>query len=135
MALSNLGRLAAGTLPSITGCSPSPTSRYSNPNSPETEVTFVIVGYLTSNANIMVFEVADAAFTRSSLTVGNSQTSNDINVVDSLGIDSQGLETYYSVDFGSNTSGEWTLNFNVTLKDGSTGSWVFTKKRVKDEIV
>ena len=55
MALSSLTQLLAGSLPRYTAYNPAPTSQYSNPNKPETEVSFTILGYLNTNANVMVF--------------------------------------------------------------------------------
>ena len=83
MALSSLTQLLAGSLPRYTAYNPAPTSQYSNPNKPETEVSFTILGYLNTNANVMVFQVNDAANTGSSLTIDNSKSTNDITVADS----------------------------------------------------
>ena len=134
MALSSLNQLLAGSLPSVTAYVPAPRSQYSNPNAPETEVSFIILGYLNSNANVMVFQVNDASNTGSSLTIDNSKSTNDISVADSNSPNGQAVSTYYSVDFGFDTSAnDWSLSFDINLKDGMTGSWVFTKKKVVDD--
>lgn len=134
MSLSSLTQLLAGSLPRYTAYNPAPRSQYSNPNSPETEVSFTILGYLNSNANVMVFQVNDAANTGSSLTIDNSKSTNDISVADSSSSNGLSVSTYYSVDFGFDTStNDWSISFDINLKDGTTGSWVFTKKKVGDE--
>lgn len=134
MSLRSLTQLLAGSLPRYTAYNPVPTSQYSNPNKPETEVSFSILGYLNSNANVMIFQVNDAANTGSSLTIDNSKTTNDITVADSSGPNGQSVSSYYSVDFGFDTSvNDWSLSFDINLKDGTTGSWVFTKKKIGDD--
>jgi hypothetical protein len=136
MSLSSLTKLTSGSLPGVTAYNPVPRSQYSNPTSPETEVSFAILGYLSSNANVMVFQVSDAINTGSSLTIDNSQSTNAIAVADTAGQNRQTESTYYSVDFGFDTSAnDWSMSFNINLKDGTTGSWVFTKKKVGDEHV
>lgn len=136
MSLSSLTKLTTGSLPRVTAYNPVPRSQYSNPTTPETEVSFTILGYLSSNANVMVFQVNDDANTGSSLTIDNSKTTNDISVADSTSANGQTVATYYTVDFGFDTSAnDWSMSFNINLKDGTTGSWVFTKKKVGDEHV
>ncbi|MBK8831452.1 MAG: hypothetical protein IPN60_11470 [Saprospiraceae bacterium] len=82
----------------------------------------------------MVFQVNDAANTGSSLTIDNSKSTNDITVADSNSPNVLSVSTYYSVDFGFNTSvKDWSISFDINLKDGTTGSWVFTKKKIGDE--
>ncbi len=134
MSLSSLTKLTSGSLPRVTAYNPVPRSQYSNPTTPESEVSFAILGYLSSNANVMVFQVNDDANTGSTLVIDNSKSTNDISVADSISADGQTITTYYTVDFGFDTSvNDWSMNFNINLKDGTTGSWVFTKKKVGDE--
>lgn len=136
MALTNLNQVLEGSLPKVKAYDPAPTSSYSNPSNPESEVTFVILGYLESNNNIMLFQVIDAVNTGSSLSINTNTTTLAITVADSTGNNRSENSTYYTVDFGLNTSSKsWTLNFNITLKDGTTGSWVFTKKGVGEDDV
>jgi hypothetical protein len=135
MALSNLTLLRAGQLPPVTAYTPAPTSRYTGVT-PETQVGFTILGYLTSDSDVMVFQVTSAANTSAGLSI-NSDTSSDIlNVVDTNSSNTQQQISYYSVDFGTDTSGSsWSLSFNITLKDGSTGSWIFTKGKTDDDSI
>lgn len=136
MALSSLNQVLQGSLPAYGVYRPAPTSVYSNPNNPESEVSFIILGYLVSNPNIMLFSATASINTTTNLSI-NTNTSNDaITVSDTLGQNKQQVSNYYTVDFGMDTSSNgWSLNFNITLKDGSVGSWVFTKKKVVDDPV
>lgn len=136
MSLSNLNQVLLGSLPAYGVYQPAPTSIYSNPNNPESEVSFIILGYLTSNRNIMLFQVTASINTTSNLSVNATTATNAITVSDLIGQNRQQQSNYYTVDFGMDTSSNsWTLNFNITLKDGSVGSWVFTKKKVGDDPV
>ena len=134
MSLSNLNQVLQ--LPAYGVYQPAPTSSYSNPNNPESEVGFIILGYLVSNTNIMLFQVNASMNTSSILSVNTSVSTNAISVSDTIGQNRQQQSNYYTVDFGTDTSNNaWTLNFNITLKDGSVGSWVFTKKKVGEDPV
>lgn len=136
MSLSNLNQVLQGSLPAYGVYQPAPTSLYSNPNNPETEVGFIILGYLLSNTNIMLFQVNASMNTASTLSLNANASTDAITVSDATGQNRQQQSNYYTVDFGSDTSNNsWTLNFNITLKDGTTGSWVFTKKKVGDDQV
>ena len=93
-----------------------------------------MLGYLNSNANVMIFQVNDAANTGSTLNIDNSKSTNDISVGDSNSPNGLSASTYYSVDFGYDTSvNDWSISFDIDLKNGTTGSWVFTKKKIGDE--
>ena len=134
MALSSLTQLLAGSLPRYTAYNPAPRSQYSNPNTPETEVSFTILGYLNSNANVMIFFLMIRPTPRSTLNIDNSKSTNDISVGDSNSPNGLSASTYYSVDFGYDTSvNDWSISFDIDLKNGTTGSWVFTKKKIGDE--
>jgi hypothetical protein len=135
MSLSNLNQVLLGSLPAYSVYQPAPTSSYSNPSNPESEVSFIILGYLVSNPNIMLFQVTASINTSSTLSVNTNTTADAISVSDTTGLNRQQQSNYYTVDFGTNTTTAWTLTFNITLKDGSTGSWVFTKKGVGEDEV
>lgn len=134
MSLSSLTQLLTGPLPPYTAYSPTPRSQYSNPNTPETEVSFTILGYLTRTPSVMLFQVNDAANTGSFLNIDNTKSTYDITVTDSNSPNGQNTSVYYSVDFGFDTStNDWSLSFDINLKDGTTGSWVFTKKKIVED--
>ena len=136
MSLSNLNQVLLGSLPAYSVYQPPPTSSYSNPSNPESEVSFVILGYLVSNTNIMLFQVTAGISTSSTLSLNSNTATDAISVNDVVGQNRQQQSNYYTVDFGTDTSLKgWTLNFNIILKDGTTGSWVFTKKKVGDDSV
>lgn len=132
MSLSNLTQLAGGSLPAYTRYSPSPTGVYTGPS--ETELQISILGSLNSDTNVMVFSVNDSIDTSSSLGINTSASTDTINVTDG-GPTTPGATYYYAVNFGTDTSrNEWSLNFNITLKDGSTASWIFTKGKSEEDL-
>lgn len=132
MALSSLNQVLQ--VPAYNVYQPAPTSRYSDPNNPESEVSFIILGYLLSNTSIMLFQVNSSTNTTSTVSLNANAVTDALSVIDVVGQNRQQQSNYYTVDFGTDTSiKDWSLNFNITLKDGSVGSWVFTKKKVGDE--
>ena len=132
MALKDLNLVRGGTNPAVTAYNPAPSSNYSGP--PENEVGFVILGYLNSKRNVMLFQVNANVNTNSALNINTAALTDTLNVLDTNGLNTQQLVNYYTVDFGVDTSvNAWSLTFSITLKNGSTGSWIFTKGKSDDE--
>lgn len=126
MALSNLKFLNTGGSPNIavTGFLNPPTSSGGNL---EGEVGLSIAGYATDNNHLIVFSVYDSAYTSSSVSLKSDNSS--INLVDSLDNDRSTNFSWYSVDMGLDTvnGGDWSLKFNIVLKDTTTPSYIFVK--------
>ena len=126
MALSNLTFLNQGDSPNIavTGYLYPPTSSGGNL---ETEVGLTIMGYATNNNHLIVFSVFDSAFTQSALSLKSDNSS--INLTDTADSDRTTTRSWYSIDMGLDTvnGADWSLKFNITLKDLTTPSFIFVK--------
>lgn len=126
MALSNLRFLNNGDSPNIgvTGYLNPPTASGGNL---ESEVSLSIGGYASNNNHLIVFSVLDSPNTGSSLSLKSDNSS--VNLVDSLDNDRNSTRSWYSIDMGLDTvnGGDWSLQFNITLKDTTTPSYIFVK--------
>jgi hypothetical protein len=126
MALSNLTFLNNGIAPNISYFSFNypPTSSGGNL---ESEIRLSIIGYSQSNANLLVFSVYDGPRTQSALSLKSDNES--INLTDTADNETSTVTSWYSIDMGTNvvTGTDWSLKFNITLKDLTTPSFVFVK--------
>lgn len=126
MALSNLTFLNNGIAPNISYYSFNypPTSSGGNL---ESEIRLSIIGYSQSNANLIIFSVYDSPRTQSALSLKSDNAS--INLTDTADNETSTVTSWYSIDMGTNvvTGTDWSLTFNITLKDLTTPSFVFVK--------
>ena len=126
MALSNLTFLNSGVSPNIevTGFLNPPTSSGGNL---ENELELTVAGYAKSNNHLIVFSVFDTAYTQSSLSLNSDNLS--VNLTDSRNSNNYSNRNWYSIDMGLDTvnGGDWSLKFNITLKDLTTPSFIFVK--------
>jgi len=126
MALSNLTFLNSGLSPSVafTSFLNPPTTSGGNL---ENELELSIAGYANSNNHLIVFSVFDTAFTQSSLSLKSDNSS--IDLTDTRTSNNYSNRSWYTVDMGTDTvsGSDWSLKFNITLKDLTTPSFVFVK--------
>lgn len=126
MALSNLTFLNSGTSPNVafTSFLYPPTTSGGNL---ENELELSIAGYATSNNHLIVFSVFDTAYTQSSLSLKSDNSS--INLTDTRTSNNYSNRSWYTVDMGTDTvnGSDWSLKFNITLKDLTTPSFIFVK--------
>ena len=133
MALSNLTFLNNGIAPNVTYFSfnNAPTSSGGNL---ESEIRLSIIGYSQSNANLIIFSVYDGPRTQSVLSLKSDKAS--INLTDTADNETSTVTSWYSIDMGTNVvSGtDWSLKFNITLKDLTTPSFIFVKGKPTEKV-
>ena len=135
MGLSSLTFIDAGVMPTNYTRFPIAPRTAPGNGSLDGEISLNIIGYQTGNPNVIIFVVQDTAGTSSTLTLNGDDSG--INLVDAISADGNPVSDYYSVDMGLNTvSGpDWTLSFNVTLRDGKTAPYKFVKGKPTEDTV
>ena len=133
MGLSSLSFIDEGIQPSDFTVYPIPPKPASGNGSLDGEITISILGYQTGNPNVIIFQVQDSAGTSSALTLNGDNSG--INVVDAISTNRSPITDYYSVDTGLNTvsGGDWSLAFNVSLRDGKTAPFKFVKGKPTED--
>lgn len=134
MGLSSLTFIDEGKLPNDITAFTNPPIVAPGSGNLDNEIVLNILGYQSSNPNVLIFEVIDSSGVSSMLTLNNDE--NAIHVVNGVSPSRDPVTDYYSVDVGMNTvsGGDWSLDFNVSLNDGETAPYIFVKGKTTDDL-
>jgi hypothetical protein len=130
MAISNLQSLTSDQYRALSISSFQFPPKLTTSGSPDQNVSVGLAGWVGTDT--IAFTVTTAANNTSGLNVDGSVVNMiDLNVNTGT---SSSLVTYWTINMGANAKGtDWSLSFDVSANNRSTGKWTFVKGKMTND--